>query len=423
MQKEMKDGLAKDNGSNLKMIPSYVHWLPTGKEEGQFLALDLGGSNFRVLLLNLDGKGGCTSSFDKYVLSTELMTGTGEALFDFIADCVKKFLDKNNIFKRLTLGFTFSFPVQQNALNSGKLITWTKGFSASGVEGQDVAKLLNAAFARKNVSADVVAIVNDTVGTQIARCLDDRNCYIGLILGTGTNACYFEHIDQIPKWKGSTEEKQVIINMEWGAFDDNRQVLPLTMYDVQLDEESLNPGKQTFEKMISGMYLGEITRLVLLELAQNGELFDGYISDKFKEKKSLPTMYMSDIENDDTEDYSITRDILSRALDIPVSNISLSDRDIVRQVCEIVSTRAARLAAGGIAAVAIKIGKTHDCTVAVDGTLFQKYPNFESRIQQALRELFYQDKTMNIVFKRSEDGSGKGAALIAALANAHNNKK
>lgn len=84
--------------------------------------------------------------------------------------------------------------------------------------------------------------------------------------------------------------------MEWGAFDDNRQVLPLTMYDVQLDEESLNPGKQTFEKMISGMYLGEITRLVLLELAQNGELFDGYISDKFKEKKSLPTMYMSDIE-------------------------------------------------------------------------------------------------------------------------------
>lgn len=36
--------------------------------------------------------------------------------------------------KGKSLGFTFSFPVNQTAINAGTLITWTKGFSASGVE-------------------------------------------------------------------------------------------------------------------------------------------------------------------------------------------------------------------------------------------------------------------------------------------------
>ena len=34
------------------------------------------------------------------------------------------------------------------------------------------------------------------------------------------NACYFETLDNIPKWKGARDNqtKQVIINTEWGAL-------------------------------------------------------------------------------------------------------------------------------------------------------------------------------------------------------------
>ena len=35
----------------VKMLNTYVHSLPDGTEKGKFLALDLGGSNFRVLLI------------------------------------------------------------------------------------------------------------------------------------------------------------------------------------------------------------------------------------------------------------------------------------------------------------------------------------------------------------------------------------
>ena len=39
--------------SSVKCFPTYVDELPTGKEHGKFLALDLGGTNFRVVLIDI----------------------------------------------------------------------------------------------------------------------------------------------------------------------------------------------------------------------------------------------------------------------------------------------------------------------------------------------------------------------------------
>ena len=62
------------------------------------------------------------------------------------------------------LGLTFSFPVEQKALNSGLLLTWTKGFSAKNAVGNDVVKLLQDAFDRKHMHVNCVALVNDVSG-------------------------------------------------------------------------------------------------------------------------------------------------------------------------------------------------------------------------------------------------------------------
>ena len=44
------EGLSKeDHNSSIKMFVTYVHSLPDRSEVGEYLALDLGGSNFRVL--------------------------------------------------------------------------------------------------------------------------------------------------------------------------------------------------------------------------------------------------------------------------------------------------------------------------------------------------------------------------------------
>ena len=59
--------------------------------------------------------------------------------------------------------------------------------------------------------------------------------------------------------------------------------------------------------------------------------------------------------------------------------ISDADCEGVRRVCEAVSTRAARLAGAGVVALVEKIGKISSCTVAVDGSLYKKHPQFSQR--------------------------------------------
>lgn len=61
----------------------------------------------------------------------------------------------------LHLGFTFSFPVEQTALDSGTLLTWTKGFSAKNAQGNDVVKMLQEALDRKHLHVKCTALVND----------------------------------------------------------------------------------------------------------------------------------------------------------------------------------------------------------------------------------------------------------------------
>ena len=55
----------------------------------------------------------------------------------------------------------------------------------------------------------------------------------------------------------------MVVNTEWGSFDNELSVLPTTKYDVALDAASVNPGIQMFEKRVSGMFLGELLRLAI----------------------------------------------------------------------------------------------------------------------------------------------------------------
>ncbi|RKO87403.1 hypothetical protein BDK51DRAFT_16571 [Blyttiomyces helicus] len=411
---DMKRGLRSDT-SVFKMIPSHVTSRPNGTETGTVLALDLGGSNFRVCEVNLEGKGVVRTRQRKFVVSDDLKTGTGEELFDFFADCVIAFLAEIKLPKdvNMKLGFTFSFPVQQLAINKGIAIQWTKGFTASGVEGKDVVGLLQDAFHRKGLKIEVSALANDTVGTLIAHAYVDASTYVGVILGTGTNAAYVERVDQIPKWKGAAPSSgEMVINMEWGAWGSEGVLLPTTSYDKQLDRASANPRAQIYEKMISGLYLGEITRYVLVDLISTGELFRGRGSAALAKPYNFDTANMSRIERDHTIELSDTRSVLEELSGI--QHTSLADRRLVKRVCELIGTRAARLSAVGIAGVITKINRLDGCTVAVDGSVFEYYPHFANRIRDALREVVGVNAE-SIVLAQARDGSGQGAALIAAI--------
>ncbi|KAJ3208730.1 hexokinase A [Entophlyctis luteolus] len=421
MMAEMKKGLASDD-STLKMIPTHVVRRPKGNETGSYLALDLGGTNFRVCEITLDGRGGTRSRQSKHTVTDDLKNGSGIQLFDFFADCVKNFLLKDGELsvaevesKRYILGFTFSFAINQVSINEGYLLLWNKGFSASDCVNRNVVQLLHEAFLRKKLNIEITALINDTTGTLVSHAYSAPDTYIGVILGTGTNAAYVERIENIPKYKSKGQAKDMIINTEWGAFDDEMVVIPRTKYDNKVDRGTAHVKTYTFEKLISGMYLGEIVRFVLADLVKTGEIFvaGGSKSKTLQVPYAFETAFMSRIERDHSLDLSDVRTVLEDLMHI--QGTTLADRRLTRAICEMVGKRSARLSAAGIAAIVTKMNKLDGCTVGIDGSLFELYPHFSNRMRDALHEIlgFSAD---NIVLEQARDGSGQGAALIAALA-------
>jgi hexokinase len=114
----------------------------------------MGGTNLRVCDVTLsEQKGDFEQTQRKFKLPQEVKSGTGEELWDFVADRLKDFLEENPTGAQdntsVPLALTFSFPVDQKNIRSGILQRWTKKFEVSGVEGEDIVPQLEAALARK----------------------------------------------------------------------------------------------------------------------------------------------------------------------------------------------------------------------------------------------------------------------------------
>jgi len=203
------------------------------------------------------------------------------------------------------------------------------------------------------------------------------------------------------------KQNEMIINIEWGAFGDNNDILKRTVADDQVDKASLNPGRQKFEKMISGMYLGQIAKFQFLELVRRGICLKNQNVDKFK-ASNFETKNMTEIILDKT---------LSSARKILKSNdieSTVEDLRILYQVCEAVGKRAAQLSAIATVAVLKKIGRLENSIVAVDGSVFSLFPNFKENMNATIKQL---EPSSSVSLLETTDGSGVGAAIIAAVAD------
>ncbi|RDA91769.1 hypothetical protein CP533_4760 [Ophiocordyceps camponoti-saundersi (nom. inval.)] len=422
---ELAKGLSVEGGS-IPMNPTWVMSFPDGHETGTFLALDMGGTNLRVCQITLTDK---KSEFDiiqsKYRMPEELKTGNSDELWEYIADCLQQFIEAHHgdcsKVDTLPLGFTFSYPATQNYIDEGILQRWTKGFDISGVEGKNVVPMFEAALAKRGVPIKLTALINDTTGTLIASAYTDTKMRIGCIFGTGCNAAYVENCGSIPKLAHMKlpPDALMAINCEWGAFDNEHKVLPRTDFDKIIDRDSPRPGQQAFEKMIAGLYLGEIFRLVLVHLHDeaDAQIFEGQDIQRLRKPYSLDSSFLSAIEEDPFENLQETADLFSSQLGITCTAPEL---ELIRRLAEMIGTRAARLSACGVAAICQKKGyKT--CHVGADGSVFNKYPHFKARGAQALGEILdwpkktKADEEDPVEILAAEDGSGVGAALIAAL--------
>lgn len=428
-------GLRHHTDLGMPMIPTFVTGVPNGKEKGTFLAADLGGTNFRVCSVTLKGDSTYDLVQNKNVVPKSLMSGNTKEFMEFLADKLGEFLKKHheNELKdnkdKFKMGFTFSFPVDQTGYNKGKLIRWTKGFDIKDLVDQDVCEKFQQAIDEKGLPVRVAALVNDTVGTLMSRSYtkaESGKTLIGCIFGTGTNGAYSEKIKNIPKFdinrypeiKG---EKLMVINTEWGSFDNRLKYLPNTKYDQALNEKTPNVGYHMFEKRVSGMFLGELLRLCMVDLQQKGVLFsqDDIIetNDALSRPWSLDTSVPSNIDGDVTDTLIETDGIIKTMLGYQTT---LEQRKAIQILAKAIGKRSAYLSAVPLAGLILHTKAVEkfegEIDVGADGSVVEHYPNFEQMIREALRKTKVGDDEKRVTLGLARDGSGVGAALCALVA-------
>jgi hexokinase len=439
------------------MLPSYTHALPSGSEKGTYLALDVGGSTFRVALIELSGRDEemrivrvSSSYIDN---SVKLLEGT--RFFDWMAGHIDTMLkdvgaDYGRGEQPLSMGLSWSFPVDQTSVSSGLMIHMGKGFHCSnGTVGQELGQLLIDACKRRSLNVDMAAILNDSSAALLSRAYVDPKTRMSLILGTGTNMAIHFPVHEIGQGKFGTRPegwfdyaKHVIINTEMSMFGGG--VLPMTRWDDILNRTHLRPDYQPLEYMITGRYLGEIVRLIIAEAVETAGLFNGELPHSMREPYSFDTSIVAFLEEDSSISLAASAALLQKEHTFP-SYPSVEDLRFLRRICQVTSRRAAAYLATGIhsmwslrnevefpaktdslakdsSEVTVVESETEtestNVSIACDGTVINKYPGFRDTCQRYLDQLSahsHPTSTSAIRLAPAPESAILGAAVAVAV--------
>ncbi|KAI9836656.1 MAG: hypothetical protein M1819_001290 [Sarea resinae] len=448
--------------SSEQFIPTPLTTLPSGEEKGQFLAIDVGGTNLRVGFIELvgddivsDGSNSKEHSihdgpeepgehngttrirrrFEKaWPIGEHLKVDKAEDLFAWIGDCMAEVVRdraastaaaagpqydvaREEEEEELDMGITFSFPMIQSSLSEATLMPMGKGFAITS--NLNLGKLLLAGYERHTkdpimVSTSgpsmtikklprlrIAAITNDTVATlaslsytatttrksKMLSPIPNTRVAMGLIVGTGTNATIPIPPSYLSPSKRSlihgssspSVEDSVVVNTEWslpGTLPPLQRYSLVTAWDLALDAASDSPGFQPLEYMTSGRYLGELVRLIVVDLLLTFSLAPSLADLPFRlrQRNGVSTTFLATVIAAPNTSIVDLVDTLNETLSASAGNggsrwkWTADSARWFRRVAELVQRRSARL----IAAASVGLlGCAGECTLGFhDGSGF-----------------------------------------------------
>ncbi|MBQ7502273.1 hypothetical protein IJT93_06105 [bacterium] len=370
MCRKIKEGLDEDGGE-IKAIPAYLQQ-PAQGLKGRVLIVDIGGTNVRAAIVELFPDGTCEVKAGP--LKDHIPSGRQGKPFssqEFFAFQAKLALQLNPE-PNLPVGYCFSYPAQSTPDSDASLIHWTKDIHVTNVEGRPVGKLLGEAFADLGYQTGKITVLNDTVAALLAGAgahAQEFDKFIGLIAGTGTNMAGFVKVSPCNKlgalpWNKST----MAVNLESGNFTPPY----LNAYDDLMDSQMDMPGRQRFEKALSGYYLP----FLYAQACPEDKSFDPY------EGSSVLTA-KRDEEND--------------------------------EIAEAILTRSADLIAAGLAGFIKALGNEGHFCIAAEGSRYWADPLLAPYVQELLPKLVGPQVTFKII--KVDNANLLGAAYAALSHN------
>ncbi|KAK5137518.1 hypothetical protein LTR08_008497 [Meristemomyces frigidus] len=222
---------------------------------------------------------------------------------------------------------------------------------------------------------------------------------MSLILGTGMNAAVFlpvaalgsgKYGERPASWHAAAQ--RVLVNTELSMF--GKRVLPVTRWDEELNTKHMLPDFQPLEYLVTGRYLGEIVRLILVEAIKTAGLFKSEMPSRLDEPYGLDTGILAAFQSDLSVKLSRARSsfLKSHALSSPPRQHEL---EFIREISQLVSRRAAVYLATALHALwivrtaseGLQPGEASHLTIACNGTVIERYPEFRCCCQRQLDEL------------------------------------
>ena len=399
---EMRDGLVRENGSSLLMLPTYINAegeVPLGRK---IIVMDAGGTNFRTAVVEFKEKGKTEiTSFKAYPMPGTKGKLSKDEFFDEIAEKLFPLIGESD-----SIGFCFSYVFESLPDRDARLTAFCKEVEVEGAEGAKIGFEVERALKRRGATGSrSYTIINDSVAALLggkAVGKEGFESFAGLILGTGLNACYIERTGEIKKI-GKTEYamRSMIVNTECGIYRGFSQ----GTVDREFDAGTQKPGDHMFEKMISGAYFGSVVVGTLRLLCKNS-LLSGEFETALGMRSELP---LKDVDafmrgSEDNLVWELTA-------------TSEQDRAAVRHVIQTLYDRSARLVVAALTAIAERSGATAErpLCVCAEGTTFHKSDVLRERILRYVREFTLEKRRISIEFVKAEDATLVGTAVAGLL--------
>jgi hexokinase len=404
---EMEKGLTGKK-SSLAMLPTYIGTERELPRDMPVIVLDAGGTNFRVATVSFGQVGAPEISEFKVFPMPGITAQVGkDEFFGTMAGHVTSIADKSS-----NVGFCFSYPVEMFPSKDGRALLFSKEIKAPEAVGQMIGENMNKSLTRLGVRQEKhFVLLNDTVATLLAGRAETSgrrfDSYIGFILGTGTNTAYVEQNSNITKAKDLGTVGSQIMNVESGGFSK----APQGKIDKTLDAASVSPGAYTFEKMISGAYIGPLC-LTAARAAAKAGLFSKAATDGIAGIQAATTKDISSF---------LTR---PEGRDNPISAAltGATDDDVITlyHIADSLIERSAKLTAANLSSAALKSGKGRNparpiCIVA-EGTTFYKLKSLRSKVEFYLKQYLVDKKHVYYEITNIDNATLIGAA-IAGLTN------
>jgi hexokinase len=157
--------------------------------------------------------------------------------------------------------------------------------------------------------------------------------------------------------------------------------MPRTDIDIAFDNTTKNPGRYSFEKMISGGYFGGLCTTALKAAAKE---------DVFSDETRVNLKNIDELSSEEVNKFvsgiGLNTNILATKL------VTEEDADAAAEIINALIQRSAKLTAASLAAVILKTGKGKTAEkpvlMTIEGTTFYKMNNFQVMFEAFLQGFF-----------------------------------